>query len=88
METEINTDTTIITETVVPALRQPQSPDGMVISDPFSPTSPTSPTLLVSPTDPTVEHVGLHGEKMTGTGDETGSAPISVEEAVQNVSLH
>ncbi|KAJ5777947.1 hypothetical protein N7520_001193 [Penicillium odoratum] len=55
--------------------------------DPFSPTSPTSPTLLVSPTSPTAEL-----DLRAGDGQEAGSngsaAPVSVEEALQNVSLH
>lgn len=51
-----------------------------VLSDPFSPTSPTSPTLLVSPSENGAE----------GSSFETGNGAgrVSVEEAVQNVSLH
>lgn len=56
----------------LPPSQQPQSPEDGALSDPFSPTSPTSPTLLVSPSDQ----------------PEGGNAPVSVEEAVQNVSLH
>jgi hypothetical protein len=51
---------------------QPQSPEGSTLSDPFS---PTSPTLLVSPTE-------------SGENAPADAAPVSVEEAVQNVSLH
>jgi hypothetical protein len=56
----------------LPPTQQPQSPDDGALSDPFSPTSPTSPTLLVP-----------HSEQPEGS-----NAPLSVEEAVQNVSLH
>ncbi|KAJ5391329.1 hypothetical protein N7509_006819 [Penicillium cosmopolitanum] len=56
---------------------QPQLPEGTDQSDPFSPTSPTSPTLLVSPADA--------DGKSNANGDP--AAPLSVEEAVQNVSL-
>ncbi|KAJ5570530.1 uncharacterized protein N7459_009960 [Penicillium hispanicum] len=75
-------ETVIDAETTMPPPRQPTSPDSAVLSDPFSPTSPTSPTILVSPTEASEEHAGLPG----GTAGE--SAPVSVEEAVQNVSLH
>ncbi|KAJ5190405.1 uncharacterized protein N7498_009390 [Penicillium cinerascens] len=56
----------------LPPSQQPQPPEDGALSDPFSPTSPTSPTLLVPPSDK----------------PEGGNAPVSVEEAVQNVSLH
>ncbi|KAJ5295885.1 hypothetical protein PENANT_c001G00830 [Penicillium antarcticum] len=52
--------------------QQSQSPEGSTLSDPFS---PTSPTLLVSPAE-------------SGDNPPAGAAPVSVEEAVQNVSLH
>ncbi|KAJ5898868.1 hypothetical protein N7495_003612 [Penicillium taxi] len=64
-------------EIVETTLQPPEEPV-VPLSDPFSPTSPSSPTLLVSPTD--VEHHGLNGG--------TGSVPLSVEEAVQNMSLN
>jgi hypothetical protein len=54
---------------------QPQLPEETGHKDPFSPTSPTSPTLLVSPAD------------ADGKANGGSTAPISVEEAVQNVSL-
>lgn len=54
------------------------------LSDPFSPTSPTSPTLLVSPSENGAEGLPLE----SGTGADTGTGRVSVEEAVQNVSLH
>ncbi|CAI7617118.1 unnamed protein product [Penicillium manginii] len=54
---------------------QPQLPEETGHKDPFSPTSPTSPTLLVSPAD------------ADGKANGGSAAPISVEEAVQNVSL-
>lgn len=56
------------------AARQAPSPDSSVPSDPFS---PKSPTLLISPSDATADK-----------GDKDDHAPLSVEEAVQNVSLH
>ncbi|KAJ5935477.1 hypothetical protein N7466_005024 [Penicillium verhagenii] len=53
--------------------------------DPFSPTSPTSPTILVSPTSPTAFDPVDDGQE----GESSESvAPVSVEEAVQKVSLH
>lgn len=52
-------------------------PEELAYSDPFSPTSPTSPTLLVSPAEADA--------KSDSKGD--SAAPVSVEEAVQNVSL-
>ena len=55
--------------------------------DPFSPTSPTSPTILLSPTSPTAE-VDLRIGDGQGAGSNGSDAPVSVEEAVQNVSLH
>ncbi|KAJ5990098.1 hypothetical protein N7499_010624 [Penicillium canescens] len=51
---------------------QSHSPEGSTLSDPFS---PTSPTLLVSPAE-------------SGDNAPAEAAPVSVEEAVQNVSLH
>lgn len=79
----------ILTETVIPATLK--IPDPLVdgagnengIRDPFSPTSPTSPTLLVSPSSPPAELDG----RLAGTENENGAAPVSIEEAVQNVSL-
>ncbi|KAJ5353175.1 hypothetical protein N7452_002149 [Penicillium brevicompactum] len=56
--------------------QQEPPPDSGAPSDPFS---PKSPTLLVSPATDS-ENVSPDG-----TGD---GAPLSVEEAVQNVSLH
>ncbi|KAJ6083959.1 hypothetical protein N7486_010759 [Penicillium sp. IBT 16267x] len=55
--------------------------------DPFSPTSPTSPTILLSPTSPTAELDLRLGDEQ-GAGSNGSAAPVSVEEAVQNVSLH
>ncbi|KAJ5631238.1 uncharacterized protein N7484_011338 [Penicillium longicatenatum] len=54
--------------------------------DPFSPTSPTSPTILLSPTSPTAELDFRVGDEQGGSNG--SAAPLSVEEAVQNVSLH
>jgi len=65
-------DAEAVAMSTLPPTQQPQSPEHEALSDPFSPTSPTSPTLLVSPTEQT----------------EDRNAPLSVEEAVQNVSLH
>ncbi|CAI7576415.1 unnamed protein product [Penicillium viridicatum] len=65
--------------TTVSAQQEP-SPEGSVVSDPFS---PKSPTLVMSPSEATAD-------KVDGTthGAADGHAPLSVEEAVQNVSLH
>ncbi|KAJ5374787.1 hypothetical protein N7517_006793 [Penicillium concentricum] len=65
--------------TAVPA-QQEQSPEGSVLSDPFS---PKSPTILISPSDATADKADGPTD---GAGDDR--APVSVEEAVQNVSLH
>jgi len=54
---------------------QEQSPE----STPSDPFSPTSPTVLISPATDNVN------ASTDGAGD---GAPLSVEEAVQNVSLH
>ncbi|KAJ5779586.1 hypothetical protein N7457_007306 [Penicillium paradoxum] len=56
-----------------PVPQQAASPESSVQSDPFS---PKSPALLISPSE------------ITADADKDGSAPLSVEEAVQNVSLH
>lgn len=61
--------------------------DGNGDRDPFSPTSPTSPTILLSPTSPTAEFDPRIGDEQE-TGSNRSAAPVSVEEAVQNVSLH
>lgn len=71
-DTEAEAEADAVSMSTVSVEAQPTSPDSAV-SDPFSPTSPTSPTLLVSPAESGVE------------GKET--LPVSVEEAVQNVSL-
>ncbi|KAJ5505587.1 hypothetical protein N7453_004544 [Penicillium expansum] len=65
--------------TPVSAQQEP-SPEGSVVSDPFS---PKSPTLLISPSEATTD-------KVDGPADSAADkhAPLSVEEAVQNVSLH
>lgn len=60
--------------------QQEPSPDGSVASDPFS---PKSPTLLISPSETPATKAGA-----TADGADDGHAPLSVEEAVQNVSLH
>lgn len=74
-DTEAEAEAVAMSTIPVEAQAQPTSPDGAV-SDPFSPTSPTSPTLLVSPAE-------------SGVGGEgNGALPVSVEEAVKNVSLH
>ncbi|KAJ5082847.1 hypothetical protein N7532_011890 [Penicillium argentinense] len=61
-----------------PVQTEVKSTEGTVQSDPFSPKSPTSPTLLVSPAEA--------DEKSYAKGEP--GAPVSVEEAVQNVSLN
>lgn len=63
----------------VPAQKE-QSPEGSVVSDPFS---PKSPTLLMSPSEATTDKIDGPTD---GAADD--HAPLSVEEAVQNVSLH
>lgn len=60
--------------------QQEPSPEGSVVSNPFS---PKSPTLLVSPSEATVDKVD---GPTNGAADD--HAPLSVEEAVHNVSLH
>ncbi|CAP97689.1 hypothetical protein EN45_101130 [Penicillium chrysogenum] len=65
--------------TALPA-QQEQSPEGSVVSDPFS---PKSPTILVSPSETTADKADAPAN---GAGND--HAPLSVEEAVQNVSLH
>ncbi|KAJ5823424.1 hypothetical protein N7447_005764 [Penicillium robsamsonii] len=60
--------------------QQEQPPEGRALSDPFS---PKSPTMLISPSDATADKVDGPTD---GAGDDR--APVSVEEAVQNVSLH
>ncbi|KAJ5606409.1 hypothetical protein N7510_009190, partial [Penicillium lagena] len=57
-----------------------QSPEkeGSVFSDPFQ---PTSPTLLISPAENSADHA------YSRDGVAAGAAPVSVEEAVQKVSL-
>lgn len=85
------TETDIVAETTVRSSQPPPSAEDTVFSDPFSPTSPTSPTLLTSPAElhagPTITTTAAPHEE-DGEG-ETGSAGrVSVEEAVQNVSLH
>ncbi|KAJ6162943.1 hypothetical protein N7497_002922 [Penicillium chrysogenum] len=61
-------------------VQQEQSPEGSVVSDPFS---PKSPTILVSPSETTADKADAPAN---GAGND--HAPLSVEEAVQNVSLH
>ncbi|KAJ5640586.1 hypothetical protein N7528_000211 [Penicillium herquei] len=86
----------IVTETVIPPLNadpESQRGDNGLLEgdvngnhrDPFSPTSPTSPTLLVSPSSPPAELENRLADKDDRHGS---SAPVSVEEAVHNVSLH
>ncbi|KAJ5732620.1 hypothetical protein N7493_004101 [Penicillium malachiteum] len=86
----------IVTETVIPPLKadlELQRGDNGLLEaevngnhrDPFSPTSPTSPTLLVSPSSPPAELESRIADKEDRNGS---SLPISVEEAVHNVSLH
>ncbi|KAJ5729936.1 uncharacterized protein N7483_004444 [Penicillium malachiteum] len=86
----------IVTETVIPPLKADpefQHGDNGFLEgdvngnhrDPFSPTSPTSPTLLVSPSSPPAELESRLADKEESNGS---SVPISVEEAVHNVSLH
>ena len=65
--------------TATPAQRE-QSPEGSVVSDPFS---PKSPTILVSPSETTSDKADA-----PANGACNGHAPLSVEEAVHNVSLH
>ncbi|KGO64571.1 protein of unknown function DUF2013 [Penicillium italicum] len=65
--------------TTVPA-QQEQSPEGSVVSDPFS---PKSPTQLMSPSETTADKADG-----SANGAADNHAPLSVEEAVQNVSLH
>lgn len=60
--------------------QQDQSPEGNTVSDPFS---PKSPTMLMSPSEITADKADVPAD---GAGDD--HAPLSVEEAVQNVSLH
>ena len=90
---EDDAEMAILSETVIPAtLKIPDMPDGNGNGngrDPFSPTSPTSPTLLVSPSSPPAEIYGrLAGdENGNGNGNGNGVGHVSVEEAVQNVSL-
>jgi hypothetical protein len=62
----------------VPA-QQEQSPEGSVVSDPFS---PKSPTILVPPSETTPDKAAAPAN---GAGND--HAPLSVEEAVQKVSL-
>ncbi|KAJ9482939.1 hypothetical protein VN97_g10483 [Penicillium thymicola] len=67
-------------ENTLASAQQEPSPEGSVVSDPFS---PKSPTLLMSPFEATANKV--YGPT-DGAAD--GRAPLSVEKAVQNVSLH
>jgi hypothetical protein len=60
--------------------QQEQPPEGSVPSDPFS---PKSPTMLISPSEATADKAD---GRTNGASD--AHAPVSVEEAVQNVSLH
>ncbi|KAJ5281061.1 hypothetical protein N7478_006433 [Penicillium angulare] len=96
---EDDAEMAIVTETVIPPISKtiPESQDGYPVladgnsngehpdRDPFSPTSPTSPTLLVSPASPPNEL-----DSKVGDGEEKNaySAPVSVEKALQDVSLH
>ncbi|KAJ6014577.1 hypothetical protein N7540_009168 [Penicillium herquei] len=86
----------IVTETGIPPLKADpefqRGENGLLEGhvndnhrDPFSPTSPTSPTLLVSPSSPPAELESRLADKEELNGS---SVPISVEEAVHNVSLH
>ncbi|KAJ5206145.1 hypothetical protein N7491_003236 [Penicillium cf. griseofulvum] len=60
--------------------QQEQPPESSVPSDPFS---PKSPTMFISPCEATADKAD---GRTNGASDV--HAPVSVEEAVQNVSLH
>lgn len=71
-----NDESDIVAETVLPSINTPAvAPPSSELKDPFSPTSPTSPTLLAP------------GEPGNAEGNGNG-APVSVEEALKNVSMH
>ncbi|KAJ5232084.1 hypothetical protein N7468_005040 [Penicillium chermesinum] len=65
----------IVAETVLPEIQPPSAAHDSILVDPFSPTSPTSPTLLAP------------GEHDHDDGNGNGG-PVSVEEALKNVSMH
>ncbi|KAJ6017587.1 hypothetical protein N7451_000966 [Penicillium sp. IBT 35674x] len=89
--TETTLPPTLKTETELePRLQDHSHPvlsDGNGNRDPFSPTSPTSPTILLSPTSPIAEFEPQVGDEQ-GAESNGSAAPVSVEEAVQSVSLH
>lgn len=80
------TEAEIVAETAVTTVQTAQSAQGTVLSDPFSPTSPTSPTQLTSPTE--LDPGSTSSPHRNEDKGQDSAARVSVEEAVQNVSLH
>lgn len=83
---EKETEADIVAEISVPAVQTEQPAPENVLSDPFSPTSPTSPTQLTSPTE--LDPGGISAFHGNGEKGPDSAARVSVEEAVQSVSLH